>query len=76
MIPTADRYLADPMTGSPSTSNPPTFLLLGPTAGGKTAVSIELARQAAGGGECIIADSMQVYADLVVGTAQPTTRSA
>ena len=54
----------------------PTILLLGPTAGGKTAISIELARRVppfeSGGGECVIADSMQIYADLVIGTAQPT----
>jgi tRNA dimethylallyltransferase len=55
-------------------SNPesPIILLLGPTAGGKTSLSIELARQSPGGGECVIADSMQIYRDLVIGTAQPT----
>ena len=50
----------------------PDVLLLGPTAGGKTAVAVALARLLPGGGECIIADSMQVYAGMVIGTAQPT----
>ncbi len=50
----------------------PTILILGPTAGGKTTLSIELANQLLGGGECIIADSMQVYTDMNIGTAKPT----
>jgi len=50
----------------------PIIALLGPTASGKTAVSIELARRLPGGGECILADSMQVYRGMVIGTAQPT----
>lgn len=47
-------------------------MLLGPTASGKTAVSMELARRLPGGGECVLADSMQVYRGMVIGTAQPT----
>ena len=58
------------------TSEFPTILVLGPTAGGKTSVSIELARRVPpsepGGGECVIADSMQIYDGMVIGTAQPT----
>ena len=50
----------------------PIIALLGPTASGKTAVSIELARRLPGGGECVLADSMQVYRGMVIGTAQPT----
>ena len=50
----------------------PTILILGPTAGGKTTLSIELAQQLDGGGECVIADSMQVYTDMNIGTAKPT----
>ena len=50
----------------------PTILILGPTAGGKTKLSIELANQLDGGGECVIADSMQVYTDMNIGTAKPT----
>ena len=44
-------------------------LLLGPTAGGKTSLAIALARSLPGGGECIVADSMQVYRGMAIGTA-------
>lgn len=50
----------------------PAILLLGPTAGGKTALAIELAKRIPGGGECISADSMQVYRGMDIGTAKPT----
>jgi tRNA dimethylallyltransferase len=50
----------------------PILLILGPTAGGKTSLSIELARAVPGGGECICADSMQVYKGMNIGTAKPT----
>ncbi len=48
----------------------PIILILGPTAGGKTRLSIDLAN--AIGGECICADSMQVYRGMDIGTAKPT----
>ena len=51
----------------------PIILILGPTAGGKTSLSISLANKLPEGGECIIADSMQVYRKMNVGTAKPTT---
>ena len=51
----------------------PIILILGPTAGGKTSLSIELANRIEDGGECIIADSMQVYTGMDIGTAKPTT---
>jgi tRNA dimethylallyltransferase len=51
---------------------PPIILILGPTAGGKTALAIGLARNLPGGGECISADSMQVYRGMDIGTAKPT----
>jgi len=44
--------------------------VVGPTAVGKTAVTIELARRV--GGEIISADSMQVYREMNIGTAKPT----
>ncbi len=44
--------------------------LVGPTAAGKTAVSIELARQL--GGEIVSADSMQVYRGLDILSAKPS----
>lgn len=49
---------------------PRVILLGGPTACGKTALSVQLARQL--GAEIISADSMQVYKGLTVGTAQVT----
>ncbi len=53
------------------TTTRPILLLLGPTAGGKTAVSIRLAELLPGGGECVSADSMQVYRGMDIGTATP-----
>lgn len=50
----------------------PIILILGPTAGGKTSLSITLANTLEGGGECICADSMQIYKRMDIGTAKPT----
>lgn len=47
---------------------PPIIILTGPTAVGKTALSIELAK--AVGGEIISADSMQVYRHMDIGSAK------
>ena len=56
-----------------STSNThPLIVLVGPTAGGKTALSVRLGQDLPGGGECISADSMQVYEGMDIGTATPT----
>ena len=46
----------------------PIIVLTGPTAVGKTEISIELAKAA--GGEIISADSMQVYKQMDIGTAK------
>lgn len=46
------------------------IVICGPTATGKTAVSVALAKQL--GGEVVSADSMQIYKGLCVGTAQAT----
>jgi tRNA dimethylallyltransferase len=46
------------------------LVLVGPTASGKTAVAMHLARQL--GGEIISADSRQMYRHLDIGTAKPT----
>lgn len=46
------------------------IIILGPTAAGKTALGIELAKKL--GGEIISADSMQVYRGMDIGTAKPT----
>jgi len=48
----------------------PLLVLLGPTAAGKTAVAIRVAKLL--DGEIISADSMQVYRHLDIGTAKPT----
>jgi tRNA dimethylallyltransferase len=47
--------------------------LVGPTASGKSALALELAR-AAGDVELVSLDSMQVYRGLDIGTAKPTPR--
>lgn len=44
--------------------------VVGPTASGKTAISVELAKRL--GGEVVSCDSMQVYRRMNVGTAKPT----
>jgi tRNA dimethylallyltransferase len=56
----------------PQPAVPPIVLILGPTAGGKTALSIALAEALPGGGEIVTADSMQVYRGMDIGTAKPT----
>ena len=47
----------------------PVIAIVGPTATGKTAAGIEVARRV--GGEFISADSMAVYRRLDIGTAKP-----
>ena len=47
---------------------PPLIILTGPTAVGKSALSIELAKRV--GGEIISADSMQVYRHMDIGSAK------
>src|SRR4051812_4757207 len=49
---------------------PDTILIAGPTASGKSALALALAREI--GGTIVNADSMQVYRDLRVITARPT----
>ena len=46
------------------------IVICGPTASGKTALSIELAKKI--NGEIISADSMQIYKDMNIATAKPT----
>lgn len=48
---------------------PKVIVIGGPTASGKTALSIELAK--AIGGEIVSADSMQIYQEMNIGTAKP-----
>jgi tRNA dimethylallyltransferase len=48
----------------------PLVVILGPTASGKTALSLALAERFAG--EIVSCDSVAIYRDLVIGTAKPT----
>lgn len=49
---------------------PAVIVICGPTASGKTALSIELAKIM--NGEIVSCDSMQIYKDMNIGTAKPT----
>lgn len=49
----------------------PLLAVVGPTASGKTALSVAIAQRV--GGEVVSADSMQIYRDMDIGTAKPTT---
>lgn len=49
---------------------PIVIVIAGPTASGKTSLSIEIAKEI--GGEIISADSMQIYQDMNIGTAKIT----
>ncbi len=49
---------------------PKVIVICGPTASGKTALSIELAKKM--NGEIVSCDSMQIYKDMNIGTAKPT----
>lgn len=46
------------------------IVICGPTASGKTALSIKLAKEI--NGEIVSADSMQIYKDMDIGTAKPS----
>ena len=50
-------------------SKPKVIVIGGPTASGKTALSIELAKKI--NGEIVSADSMQIYKEMNIGTAKP-----
>src|SRR5215213_1775500 len=50
-------------------TTPPVVAVVGPTATGKTALAVELARRL--GGEVVNADSMQLYRGMDIGTAKP-----
>ncbi|MBP3463215.1 MAG: tRNA (adenosine(37)-N6)-dimethylallyltransferase MiaA [Clostridia bacterium] len=52
-------------------NKPKVIVIAGPTASGKTSLSIELAKRI--NGEIISSDSMQIYKDMTIGTAKPTT---
>ena len=48
----------------------PIICIAGPTASGKTALAVELAKEL--GGEVVSCDSMQIYRRMDIGTAKPT----
>lgn len=50
----------------------PCLVIAGPTAGGKSELSMRLARALPGGGEIVCADSMQVWRGMDIGTAKPS----
>lgn len=49
---------------------PKVIVIVGPTASGKTALSIELAKKIEG--QIVSCDSMQIYKDMSIGSAKPT----
>ena len=49
---------------------PKVIVIVGPTASGKTSLSIELAKKI--NGEIVSCDSMQIYNDMDIGSAKPT----
>lgn len=49
---------------------PKVIVIVGPTASGKTALSIELAKRI--NGEIVSCDSMQIYKDMDIGSAKPS----
>lgn len=59
-------------TGIAAPSRAPIIVIVGPTASGKTALAIDIAR--AVGGEVISSDSRQVYRGLDIGTGKVTKR--
>ena len=62
--------MALPQTGNMTTSRPKIACLVGPTASGKTALSIRVAQMV--GAEIVSADSVQVYCGMDIGSAKPT----
>ena len=51
-------------------NKPKVIVIWGPTASGKTALGVELAKKI--NGEIVSSDSMQIYKDMQIGTAKPT----
>ena len=58
------------MPGKEAAVPPKILVITGPTASGKTALAVELAKLR--GGEVVSADSMQIYRGMDIGTAKPT----
>jgi tRNA dimethylallyltransferase len=62
--------MAYPVSMKPEVSGAPLVVLVGPTASGKSALGIFLAKQF--GGEIVACDSTQLYRGFNIGTAKPT----
>jgi tRNA dimethylallyltransferase len=61
------------VTDAPATSRRPTVAIIGPTASGKSALALALARELPPGTvEIVAADAMQVYRGMDIGTAKAT----
>jgi tRNA dimethylallyltransferase len=56
--------------GADMAASSPMLVIAGPTASGKSAVAVEIARRT--GAEILSVDSMQVYRGMDIGTAKPT----
>ncbi len=63
--------MAAPSPTVPPVPSAPHLVVVGPTASGKTALSIQLAVEA--GAEVVSADALMVYRGADIGTAKPTT---
>jgi tRNA dimethylallyltransferase len=62
--------MAYPVSMNPSVSDLPLVVIVGPTASGKSALGIFLAKKF--GGEIVACDSTQLYRGFDIGTAKPT----
>ena len=65
-----DHVLPPNKMPSPETVLPPVIVILGPTASGKSALALAVAKKI--GGEIISADSRQIYRELDIGAAKPS----
>lgn len=68
-VPLILRRSPSSVPAAPVPQTPPILAIVGPTAVGKTALAVEVARRVRG--EVIGLDSRQIYAGLEIGTAQP-----
>ena len=65
-----DSRLAHPVSMTTISSDPPLLAIIGPTASGKSALGVFLAKEF--GGEVVACDSTQLYRGFDIGTAKPT----
>lgn len=65
-----DSDLYKKSTQDGTSSEPPLIVVVGPTASGKSATAMRIAKEC--GGEIICADSRTIYKDLTIGTAKPS----